>query len=194
MINPDQIKYRRELWRLFVEKEPKTWAVRPPGLGGAAEIGVAEGNFAQDILMWPVQFPVVYLVDRWRCVPTMRGDSAQPQIWHDKNRMKVIERVESFGNRARILRMESVEAAGMIEDGSLSFINVDCDHSYEGVSADIRAWWRKLKKGGVVAFHDYENLGYGVKKAVTIFAAHNNIKVHLLPEDREEDAGAFLIC
>ena len=186
-MNPSEVKYRRELWRLLV-------AIPKEELGGAAEIGVAEGNFAQDILMWPVEFPVVYLVDRWRCVPTMKGDSAQSQIWHDKNRLKAIARVESFGNRARILKMESVEAANLIQDRSLSFINVDSDHSYEGVSTDIRAWWRKLKKGGVIAFHDYENKGYGVKRAVHEFAKRESLTVYQLPEDKEEDAGVFLIC
>jgi len=32
---------------------------------------------------------------------------------------------------------------------------IDGDHSYEGVSEDIRVWIPKLVKGGVVAFHDY---------------------------------------
>ena len=185
-IKASDVKYRREIWRLFVGTSKEE-------LGGAVEVGVAEGNFAEDILRWPVEFPVVYLVDRWRCVPTMKGDSAQSQMWHDKNRRKAIERVTPFGNRARILKMESVEASVMIADSSLSFINIDSDHSYEGVNTDISAWWRKLKKGGVMVFHDYLNYGYGVKKAVHEFAKHTHLNVNQLPEDKEEDAGVFLI-
>lgn len=32
---------------------------------------------------------------------------------------------------------------------------VDGDHSYEGVKGDIGAWTRRVRSGGVLAFHDY---------------------------------------
>ena len=32
---------------------------------------------------------------------------------------------------------------------------IDGDHSYEGVKGDIDAWTRRVRKGGVIAFHDY---------------------------------------
>lgn len=186
LVMPEEIRYRRELWRLL-EHIPDT------NLGGGAEIGVAEGNFAEEILRWPVKLPFLYLVDRWRCVLELKGDSAREQIWHDKNRIKATTRTLIFQNRVRILHMESVPAATRVLDGSLSFVNIDCDHSYAGVTSDINAWWPKLKRNGVISFHDYENPSYGVKSAVNHFATVKQLPVYLLPEDKEEDAGAFLI-
>ena len=43
------------------------------------------------------------------------------------------------------------------------------NHSYEGVKKDIKLWKNKVKKGGVLAGHDYDPAGKTwaqVKKAV----------------------------
>lgn len=184
---PARIRYRRDIWQLLTtQKDSGT-------LGGAAELGVAEGNFAEEILDWPIAFPFVYLVDRWHSVLGAKGDSSQPQIWHDRNRLKAEMRVQRFGSRARILAMESADAARLVTNDTLHFVNVDADHSYLGVTVDLLSWWPKLKRGGVIAFHDHENPAYGVKRAVAEFALANHLPVFLLPEDKEEDAGAFLI-
>ena len=63
------------------------------------------------------------------------------------------------------LRMDSVSASCLIDDNSVDFVFIDGDHSYEGVKADIEAWWPKLKEGGLIAGHDYGNAA-GVVKAV----------------------------
>jgi predicted O-methyltransferase YrrM len=60
----------------------------------------------------------------------------------------------------------SVEAAGLVADGSCDFVFIDADHTYEAVRADIAAWRSKVKAGGILAGHDwcvYED----VRKAVT---------------------------
>lgn len=40
------------------------------------------------------------------------------------------------------------------EDGSLDYVFVDGDRSYEGALADLRNFWRKLRPGGVLAVQD----------------------------------------
>ena len=46
----------------------------------------------------------------------------------------------------------------------LHFVFIDGSHLYDDVVADIRAWKKKIKKGGYIGGHDYDNLN--VKHAV----------------------------
>jgi predicted O-methyltransferase YrrM len=77
------------------------------------------------------------------------------------------------GARAIVIRARSDEAAKSIPDGSLDFVFIDADHSYEGCKRDIATWWPKVRAGGVVGGHDYENVDFpkfGVTQAVNEFA------------------------
>jgi|GEM_PF-2614821 len=49
----------------------------------------------------------------------------------------------------------SVRASRLFPDGGVDFCFIDGDHSYESVSADLRAWWPKIRPGGTLAGHDY---------------------------------------
>jgi len=53
------------------------------------------------------------------------------------------------------IRSSSIVAARSYGDGTLDFIFIDANHSYECVKADIAAWYPKLKKGGYIGGHDY---------------------------------------
>lgn len=73
--------------------------------------------------------------------------------------------------RAVVLKLPSVEAAAQINDGSMDFVFLDADHSYEGVRDDIAAWLPKVRKGGWIGGHDIDNPEppfdfTGVRKAV----------------------------
>lgn len=60
----------------------------------------------------------------------------------------------------------SWQAAGQFEDESLDFVFIDASHDYESVKKDIKAWSPKIKKGGMISGHDYDDYWAGVKKAV----------------------------
>jgi len=59
------------------------------------------------------------------------------------------------------------------------------------VMADLVHWVPKVLLGGYVALHDYENPAYGVKTALQEYCHRNHRRIHLLPEDKPEDAGAY---
>jgi predicted O-methyltransferase YrrM len=70
------------------------------------------------------------------------------------------------------LRMSSLEAAIQFEDNSIDFVFLDASHEYEDIKADIKAWYPKVKPGGLFAGHDYA--WDGVNKAVKEFAQEHD--------------------
>merc|ERR1712187_57722 len=57
----------------------------------------------------------------------------------------------------------STECVHQFADESLDFAYIDARHDRKGVLVDIAAYWPKIKKGGVMAGHDYmeqSDLGY----------------------------------
>jgi predicted O-methyltransferase YrrM len=77
----------------------------------------------------------------------------------------------------------SWDGAAHFEDNSIDFAFIDADHSYEAVKKDISAWFPKIKKGGILAGHDYsiakKSPHPGVAKAVNEFVKDKNIKLNL---------------
>ena len=153
-----------------------------------AEIGVAEGYFANDLLTGGVT--KLYMVDAWRTLDTT-GDGASPQSWHDKNYSDALARVAVHGDKSVILRGITWEMAYQVENNSLGFVYLDAGHSYECVMADLKAWVPKVVKGGIVAGHDFLNRSYGVERAVREFA---KTEIYTINENKTEDAGFLFIC
>jgi len=159
----------------------------------AAEIGVAEGHFSADLLEKGVR--KLYSVDNWNHIPSVTGDGNFNQEWHDKNYRVAKERLSKYGERSVILKGLSVEMAKLVPDNSLDLLYLDGAHYYAGVAADLNAWYPKVKSGGVVAGHDYENTDYQVKEAVSHFVVERNIitSVFVIPETHINDAGFYFI-
>lgn len=153
----------------------------------AVEVGCAEGYFSNDLLN--MGFHKLYMVDTWQRIPTAKGDGANSQEWHDKNYQAAINRVLPHGEKAVFLRGLSVEMAKFVPDNSLGLVYLDAGHDYESVKTDLHAWFPKLVKGGIIAGHDYLNEAYGVKQAVHDFAKKHGFEVHLIAENKPEDAG-----
>ena len=65
----------------------------------------------------------------------------------------------------------------------LDFVYIDGNHQYEFVKRDIKNYWQKLKKGGVLIGHDFTF--YSVAKAVIEFAKKNKLKVITKAKDWE---------
>lgn len=180
------IKYRRDLWKLFPDV---TECV-------AVELGAAEGLHSRDLCA--NGYKLVITVDAWETMPHLKGDASSPQSWHDSNYKNACDLLRPFGGRSKILRGPTTQMAQYVADESVDLVYIDADHSYEGVKNDIKAWWPKLKRGGVCAFHDYEMTQYGVKPAVQEFARTINSVdgiyiINLLPEDAIKDAGAYIV-
>lgn len=68
-----------------------------------------------------------------------------------------LDRLARFGRRFELLRKPSLQAASKFEDGSLDFVYLDGDQDFNAVSADLGAWFDKVREGGIIAGHDYDN-------------------------------------
>jgi predicted O-methyltransferase YrrM len=64
------------------------------------------------------------------------------------------------------IRGLSSEAVSQFEDESLDVVFIDLTHTYESVKEDIGLWLPKVKSGGILSGHDYEDSWPGVVKAV----------------------------
>lgn len=76
--------------------------------------------------------------------------------------------VRRFGLEGLVTPIESPSAAAAAGyDGPpIDLLYVDGDHVYEAVRADFEAWWPKVRPGGLVMFHDYDERHPGVRRFV----------------------------
>jgi len=92
--------------------------------------------------------------------------------------------------RCLIIRDYTVNACKEFQDYFFNYLYIDADHTYEGISQDMKNFWPKVKVGGVFAGHDYVDnsvygsvVVFGVIRAVDEFIIKHNIKYfHYLPE------------
>ena len=73
-----------------------------------------------------------------------------------------------FSSRAEPVVSDSLAAAQSLAAklGAIDFIFIDGDHSYAACKADIEAWAPFVKRGGVIAFHDFGSRADGVTRAI----------------------------
>jgi predicted O-methyltransferase YrrM len=53
------------------------------------------------------------------------------------------------------IRITSVAASKLFADNSLDFVFIDANHELKYITEDLHSWYPKVKKGGIIAGHDY---------------------------------------
>jgi len=123
---------------------------------------------------------------KFDCVDVFSGstehlDSSSPffneELLNDEDWLynEFLKNTEPIKDIITPIRKISWEAAELYEDDSLDFVFIDAAHDYESVKKDITAWFPKIKKGGVLAGHDYPY--WEVSNAVNEFFGENKIEV-----------------
>ena len=103
----------------------------------------------------------VHIVDTWGGNP-FDGSQDQSNDLYDK----FISNMSLLARPYQAHTMTTNEAAGLFKDESLDAVFIDADHSYEAVKTDIQNWMPKVRKGGILAGHDYNSAWPGVIRAV----------------------------
>ena len=107
-------------------------------------------------------------VDTWLGSTEHRGD---PSIRNGTLFDEFKENTEKVSHVINPIRLASVEASKLYEDESLDFVFIDAAHDLVNVLRDIISWIPKVKKGGVIAGHDYGGAFFGVNQGVDNYFA-----------------------
>ena len=135
-----------------------------------AEIGVWTGTFTFNILQDLPGIEKYYCIDLWEhyddhtATLNPKGKIARANM--DKIYKNFKEKAKDFNKQIVIYRMTSVDAAKIVPDDSLDFAFIDANHAYEYAKEDIKLWTPKVKEGGIISGHDYNNKRFGVTQAV----------------------------
>jgi hypothetical protein len=134
------------------------------------EIGVNRGANSK-IMLKNLNIKKLYLVDPYRVYEGIDGvvQKGHKVAWEEAHK-----NLKRFKDKIVWMRLLSEEAAKLLPDG-LDFVYIDGNHKYDFVKKDIEVYWNKLKKGGVLAGHDFQEAG--VAHAVTEFASKHNLAV-----------------
>ena len=146
-------------------------------LNKVVEIGVRDGKNAEDMLSVAKE---VYLVDPYATYFEGRLIAYEEQGIYKRAMMM---KLAPYGDRIYIFNTESTKAANLFPDRLFDYVYIDGDHSYEAVSKDLELWYPKVRKGGVLAGHDFVKDYMGVMEGVTNFANANKLKVMSMKQD-----------
>ncbi len=158
---------------------------RLPRGGAGAELGVYMGAFAERLLE-TLQPKKLHLVDPWKRIEG-EGYEDSWYVTHDQDHMDGLYdlvcqrfRAQTNDGRVEIHRSTAVEFLRLQTDGSLDWVYIDGDHSYEAVCADLGASLPKVKPGGFITGDDYRVGGWfkdNVIRAVDQFVARYPVEM-----------------
>lgn len=177
-------------------------ALEKIGCKTGIEIGVREaGNLKNLAKNKAFEEGKLYGLDCWKEDPEKPefNDASYTQIELNNQYNKCIE---MFSDRpwVEIIRDFSIEGSQRFEDSYFDFIYIDAGHDYDSVRDDLKAWWPKLKEGGVFSGHDYfpdiriwRGKACGVYQAVNEFVEEMGTVVHHTTDVKKE-GGPGVAC
>lgn len=155
-------------------ESPRRWHVLAgfmleQGYRTFVEVGCKEGRTTGHILATVPEARVI-AIDPWRPMPEQKGVPCG-ETYQDWNFAQIEEtfwqNVGEHRNRLRMLRLMSVEAAIELSgSGPFDLVFIDAAHDYDNVVTDIRTWWPLVRRGGILAGHDYQHKFPTVHRAV----------------------------
>jgi len=165
-------------------------AIHHFGLKVGAEIGVADGRYSEKLCQI-IPNVKLYCIDPWRTYSgNHRGGDEDQQ---GSNYEIAKKRLSSFD--ATLIRKTSMEAIHKFKDASLDFVFIDGNHDYDYVMEDLIGWSRKVRKGGIVAGHDYYPFkNSGVIEAVNDYVKFHKIRANIIGEIRKHNNDDYQPC
>jgi predicted O-methyltransferase YrrM len=135
----------------------------------AAEIGTYKGENALNMLE-KLNIKKIYLIDPYEVYENYEEDISSKNT--DENYNSARRRLRKYSKKTIYIKKFSDEAWKFIPE-ELEFVYVDGNHEYEYVKKDMEIYWKKLKKGGILAGHDIS--WPGVSKAFCEFVQEKKL-------------------
>lgn len=159
----------------YSRDELATWFYQAGFMRGA-EIGVERGYYSE-ILCTHNPNLVLYCIDPWYAYNGYREHVSKAQ--YETIYGEAIRRLNPYDTK--IMRMTSRAAADYFEKASLDFVYLDANHEFSHIAHDICLWEPKVKRGGIIAGHDFtrrKKNGYinHVKDVVQAYTYSHDIK------------------
>ena len=176
----DKGYFREDVITYLISNEVDPLPEKSPLRTGAAsrrlrmvEVGTNEGSFAIAILSIVPDVSLV-VVDAFDTIDVGYKNNTPD---------RAIDQLLPYRPRVMFLITTSADASSMIADKSMDLIFIDGDHAYEGVNDDIALWTPKLRDGGILSGHDYDDsLHPGVVRAVNELVDRTTLTLHLGPD------------
>lgn len=124
---------------------------RELGFKVGAEIGVFEGSYSKWLLKG-IPGLKLYGIDSW---VVYDGYVDYKESTMSKAQQKAIDNVRGYD--CELIKGWSHDVVHQFEDNSLDFVFIDGNHSYEHAVCDIAAWSKKVKSGGIIYGHDFDD-------------------------------------
>jgi predicted O-methyltransferase YrrM len=130
------------------------------GLKKGAEVGVQRGLFSEKLCQG-IEDCELFCIDPW-----IRGG--------DDFYRTTEERLAPYN--ATLIRALSVDGVRQFAEKSLDFVFIDGAHDFDNVMLDLVLWSRRVRKGGIIAGHDYDEAHKGLVLAVDTYTQWHKIK------------------
>ena len=138
--------------------------IKPRGKVTGVEVGLWKADFAQLMLNENKRL-YWYGVDPY--FEYGRKKRKQP-VW-DRIYERVVNKMKPFGKRFTMVREPSSEGVNFIPK-KVDFIFIDGNHDHDAVYNDLLLYEPRVKKGGIMAGHDYSHrVGLAVDEYVEEF-------------------------
>ncbi|OGM55881.1 hypothetical protein A3F62_01505 [Candidatus Woesebacteria bacterium RIFCSPHIGHO2_12_FULL_44_11] len=123
------------------------------GFTAGAEIGVWKGEFTKKFCEVGLK---MYAIDPWLVYRDFDSGSfsSRSQARQDSLYEAAKRRLAPYP-ACGVIRKASVDAISDIPNRSLDFVYIDGNHRFGYIAMDLMKWTDKVRKGGVIAGHDY---------------------------------------
>lgn len=179
----NKVKSRSYIQRQIIDIYIKYLSkLEPPIIG--VEIGVWKGENAKNILSIEC-ISKLYMIDPYlaykdytskeRSVYKICNQQQYDEVYNDIYSTFT----KAYGNRIEFLRYMSNDAVNKIPD-NLAFVYIDGNHTKEYLQTDLKLYYPKIRKGGIISGHDYGSSFYHeVKPVVNAFCYNNRLRLRM---------------